>query len=92
MSNDIQKYYSIKMLEGSLSLRKRLPYGVLKKITEAFGRSSAEHVSKVISGEKKGNLLFIECAMKIADAYERSEFEQSLEQILEEYKNKIKKV
>ena len=75
-------------VKGSLELKESLPYGVLKKITNAFGYVSQSGVSEVIAGTKKGNSLIIECADRIATAYEDCGFEDKLTEILKDYEIK----
>ncbi len=75
----------VQKLEGSVELKDSLPYGALKKITEAFGFQGPSYVSEVISGKRTGNKLLIECAMRISDAYLDCGFEEELEKILKDY-------
>lgn len=69
----------------SKELKDSLPYGSLKMISGAFGLSGVGYVSDVISGKVKGNTLIIECAHRIAVAYEDSLFEDLRDEILKDY-------
>lgn len=75
----------VEELKGNKELKNSLPYGVLKRITAAFGYASQGNVSEVIAGNKKGNPLLIECADRIATVYEDSGFEEKLTKILKDY-------
>lgn len=72
-------------IQGSVELKESLPYGALKKITDAFGFKGLNYVSEVISGKRTGNPLLIECAERISDAYLDCGFEEKLEEILKDY-------
>lgn len=72
-------------IKPSKDLKDALPYGSLKQIAHAFGLSGIGYVSDVISGKVKGNTLIIECAYRIAVAYEDSLFEEKREEILKDY-------
>lgn len=74
----------------SEELKNSLPYGCLKQIAEAFNLSGISYVSDVVSGKQKGNQLIIECAHRIALAYEDSLFEDKKEEILNDYGNSYK--
>lgn len=78
-------------LKGNKELKEALPYGVIKKITDSFGYASQGNVSEVISGNKKGNSLLIECADRIVTAYENCGFEENLQLILKDYKDAANK-
>lgn len=78
--------------KGSVELKNRLPHGTLKLITEAFGYASQANVSLVISGKKKGNILLIECAQKIDQAFKSSGFQKDFDAILKKYKGKSTKM
>lgn len=69
-------------LIGSLELRESLPFGAINEIAETFKKSPA-WVAQVIAGKKKGNLLIIECSIKISDL--NYETKDKIKQILDGY-------
>lgn len=69
-------------LEGSEELRESLPYGSIEEIAKTFGHTAA-WVAQVIAGRKKGNVLIIECAIKISDA--NYEIQDKVQEILKNY-------
>lgn len=71
--------------EPSLALKDSLPFGSMKEIAVAFGLSGVSYVSDVIAGKIKGNKLIIECAHRIAVAWEDSLFEEKKDKILQDY-------
>lgn len=75
----------VEEIEPSKDLKDALPYGTLKQIAAAFGLSGISYVSDVISGKVKGNSLIIECAYRIAVAYEDCGFDDVKQKILEDY-------
>lgn len=80
----------VEEIKPSVELKEALPYGCLKQIAEAFGLSGVGYVSDVVSGKQKGNPLIVECAYRIAVAYEDCEFEDIKETILNDYGDSYK--
>lgn len=72
--------------KGSEELRAAMPYGTVREMSEVFG-SGEGWVAQVVSGKKQGNPLIVECAERIAVAYEDSEFEDKKTTILQDYGN-----
>lgn len=72
-------------IKPSVELKDALPYGTLKRIAAAFNLKGNGYVSDVISGKVKGNQLIIECAHRIAVAYEDCGFLEKRDEILEDY-------
>lgn len=77
----------VEEIQPSVELKDSLPYGCLKQIAVAFNLSGISYVSDVVAGKQKGNQLIIECAYRIALAYEDSLFEDKKEEILNDYGN-----
>ena len=69
-------------IQGSKALRSRLPYGAIRGMAVTFKKSDM-WISQVVSGKRKGNPLFIECAVKIAGLETRSK--EELQKILKGY-------
>lgn len=72
----------VEELEGSIELRESLPFGAINEIAKTFGHTPA-WVAQVIAGKKKGNVLIIECAIKISDA--NYDIKEQISKILETY-------
>lgn len=80
--------YTTKMgekLEGSVELKEALPYGAIKRMADVFNHKGQSYLGRVVAGLEKGNPLILECATRIADAYEETGFDEKLDEILKDY-------
>lgn len=75
------------VLQGSVELREALPYGVLKQMAKVFNHKNQTYLGRIVAGKEKGDPLIVECAERIANAYEESGFDEKLETILKDYGN-----
>ena len=72
----------VQEVEGSLALRESLPYGAIEEMAKSFNKTAA-WIAQVIAGKKKGNVLIIECAIKISHA--NADIKKQINEILENY-------
>lgn len=70
-------------LEASEELRAELPYGAVKKMSEAFGWSE-RWIGRVVAGKDEGDKRIVECANKIA--FVHSDASDEINKILDDYK------
>ncbi|MCG7502418.1 hypothetical protein MHM83_11090 [Tenacibaculum sp. Mcav3-52] len=76
-------------LKGSEELRDSLPYGVMQEMTKVFGYKSSTWIPRVIAGKENANELVLECATRLANAYDECGFEDMKEEILRDYDTRI---
>lgn len=70
---------------GSAKLRNALPLGTLKKIAHSLNTSTV-NVGEMVRGNRApSNVLIINCAKEIAQAYKESGFEGKRDEILTKY-------